>query len=110
MFASLKLQLLNFLLPAIIAPLTFLVTQQLKRVSLWVDSLGDWQKRGAVFVIATGLTALGTLLGVNFKCDPSTAVNCLASLDSDTVTTALQAGAATLIALLLHAGKDSTAK
>ena len=91
----------NALLPLIVGPLTFVVMQGLKALSVTVDALPPVAKRVAVMVIAIALTALGALSGVDLQCSVDSGVNCLNTLDKDAVKAVV--GAA--LAYVLHFAK-----
>lgn len=89
------------LLPLIVGPLTFVVMQGLKALSVTVDGLSPVAKRVAVMLIAIALTALGAASGVDFQCDVEGTVNCLDTLDKD----AVKAVVAAALAYIMHFAK-----
>jgi hypothetical protein len=91
----------NALLPIVVGPLTFVVMQGLKSLSLTVDALPPLAKRLAVMVIAIALTALGAVSGVDFQCSTEGA-NCLSALDKD----AVKAVIGTALAYAMHYAKQ----
>lgn len=93
--------ILSAAIPLIIGPLTFVVMQGLKALSLTVDKLPPLAKRFAVAAIAIVLTVVANAAGVNIACDPSGMQDCLATMDKDVVKAVLAAG----IAYLLHLTK-----
>lgn len=93
---------INAVLPLVVGPLTFVVMQGLKALSVTVDALPPVAKRFAVMVIAIGLTALGTVSGVDFQCNAEAGVNCLADIDKDAVKAVV--GAA--LAFVMHYAKQ----
>lgn len=97
----LKLKAVELALPFLLAPIVVVVMQLLKRASSTIDGLNPWLKRSAIVGIAAGLTALGNLIGVDFHCDASAAVDCLSTLDKDVVKASITAAAA----FLIHFGK-----
>lgn len=86
--------ILSLAMPLLVGPITFAIMQGLKTASATIDALNPWIKRGAVAAIAVGLTLLGKVAGISITCDPNAAVNCLTSLDNDTVKALVSAGLA----------------
>lgn len=86
-----------------IGTIAFLAMQQLKRWSMSVDAMPPMVKRGAVAMIALILTSIGAATGVPIVCEPD--VNCLTSLDQNTVEAVLKWGVGSLFALVIHAKK-----
>lgn len=93
-----KTLLLTSLIPLVVGPITFLVMQNIKHASRWVDSLPPAAKRLVVMLIAVGLTALGHAAGVEIQCDPTSGINCLADLNKDAVSAIIS----TTVAFLMH--------
>jgi len=96
--------ILSAAIPLIIGPLTFVVMQGLKALSLTVDKLPLIAKRFAVAAIAILLTLAANAAGVDIACDPNGVDNCLTSLDKEAVKAILAAA----IAYLLHLGKKKS--
>ena len=106
MFGWIQSHILSLALSAIpVGAIAFLLVQAIKRATTWIDALSPTLKRGVVFGVSAGVTALGALLGVPIVCE--TGVNCLTSLDQDTVKLLLQAALGAVGAFLLHLGKNS---
>lgn len=85
---------MNAILPLIVGPLTFVVMQGLKALSVTVDALPPVAKRIAVMVIAIALTALGAASGVDFQCNVDTGANCLTDINADAVKAVISAALA----------------
>lgn len=83
-----------------IGTIAFLVLQQFKRASTWVDDLSPWLKRGAVALIAVVLTTLGAAVNVPIVCEVDT--NCLATLSQDKIEAIIKVALASLTALIIH--------
>lgn len=102
-------KLFGLLLAAVpVGLIAVVVMQYVKKGSTWVENLSPMLKRGAVVVIAAALTALGTWLKVPIVC--SDGVNCLASLDQQTVEALIKAVFGAVLAMLAHAGKKKAEK
>lgn len=88
-----------------IGTIAFLVLQQAKRLSYAVDALPALTKRIAVGIIAVLLTVLFDWAGVPLVCEEG--VNCLSSLNIDSITALLNAVLGSVIAMVIHAKKNS---
>ena len=99
MLAFLQAKALTIVLSMIpIGAIAFTIMQIIKRQAAWVDNLTPTLKRGAVFLIAAVLTALGAWAKVPIICEEG--VNCLTTLDQSTIEALLKAGLGALTALL----------
>jgi len=97
--------LLSAVLPLVIGPITFVVMQGIKALSVTVDALPAVAKRFAVAAIAVVLTVAANLSGVDVTCDPDATTNCLSTLDTNAVKGIVAAG----IAYLIHLAKKQKA-
>lgn len=102
----LQTHLLHWIVGAIpIGTITFAVAQYIKKFNDTIDRANPATKR-IVFVpaIAAAVTALGAALHVPIVCPPD--VNCLTTLDTNTLNAVIQAALGVLVAFITHAGKD----
>lgn len=96
--------IISYLVGAIpVGTIAFLVLQQAKRASTFVDDLTPWLKRAAIALIAVVLTALGAAVNVPIICEVD--VNCLDSLSQDKIEALIKVALATVTALIIHKKK-----
>lgn len=96
---------LSLALPMVLGPLTFVVMQGLKALSVAIDNLPAMAKRFVVAGIAVGLSLLGGAAGLDLTCNPDAGTTCLELLDKDAVRALLSTG----IAFALHWAKQQKA-
>lgn len=102
----LKSQLLSWAIAAVpTGAIVFMLGQWAKRESDWVASLGDWQKRGAIYAGAVLLVAIGHALGIDTHCDPNAGTDCVAALNQPVLEALVKAALTLVTAHILHAGK-----
>ena len=90
--------LLGLVGPLLVGPLTFLVVQGIKALSLTVDNLSPTVKRFAVPAIAVILSLGARAMHVDLACDVNADINCLNTLTPDVVKGLVGAG----VAFALH--------
>jgi hypothetical protein len=104
---TMKLKLLEMLLPLLLGPLAFAVMQLGKRASDALDRLPAMTKRVVVLGLAWALTWVAHTLGVELQCDATVdAAACFGGMTQDTV----QALLAALVAFALHGLKPKNTR
>lgn len=107
MFDFLKIQLVEYGVSFLIAPLAVLVVQWFKKYSFWLDSLKAWPKRAFVAVTVSVFVAISNATGVDFGVTAGQeSVDFLANLDVSVIKVALGSAAA----FAIHAIKKAIKK
>lgn len=86
-----------------VGTLAFLLMQQTKKISIGIENMPVWGKRGAVGVISIVITAIFTALKLPVPCQEG--IDCLIALDTKTLEAMITAGLGSLVAMLVHAKK-----